>query len=115
MNKFDMYVTFIFLIKIGFIITAVSHIYLKSKGEEKSELDNKILYWKDRFEFIFTAAMSILLIYLFNPVTSKSIVIDSETKTLLYLFGFILLITSKWHIFFTESRIFERIQQTIRD
>ncbi len=113
MNKYDMYVTFILIIKIGFIFTAVSHIYLKSKGEENSELDNKILYWKDRLEFIFTAAMSILLIYLFNPITSKNIVIDSETKTLLYLFGFILLIKSKWYIFFTESRTFERIQKSL--
>ncbi len=108
-----MYVAFIFLIKICFIVTAISHIYLKTKGEEKSELDNKILYWKERFEFIFIAAMSILIIYLFNPRTDNNIVIDRETKTLLYLFGFILLITAKWGIFFKESPIFSRIQKML--
>ena len=81
-----MYVTFIFLIKGGFILMAVSHIYLKTKGQEKSDLDKKVLYWKDRFEFIFIAAMSILLIYLFYPRSDKNIVLDRETKILLYLF-----------------------------
>ncbi len=108
-----MYVTFIFLIKIGFILMAISHIYLKTKGKEKSDLDKKVLYWKERFEFIFIAAMSILLIYLFNPRSSKNIVIDRETKILLYLFGFILLLTAKWDIFFKESNIFMRIQKSL--
>jgi hypothetical protein len=113
MNKYDMYVTFIFLIKIGFILMAISHIYLKSKGEEKSDLDKKVLYWKERFEFIFIAAMSILLIYLFNPRKDKNMLIDKETKVLLFLFGFILLITAKWGIFFKESHLFVRIQKSI--
>ncbi len=92
---------------------AVSHIYLKTKGEEKSDLDKKVLYWKERFEFIFIAAMSILLIYLFNPRSNKNIVLDKETKILLFLFGFILLITAKWDIFIKESPIFARIQKSI--
>ena len=92
---------------------AVSHIYLKSKGEEKSDLDKKVLYWKERFEFIFIALMSILLIYLFNPRSNKNITIDRETKILLYLFGFILLLTAKWDIFFKESHFFSRIQKSV--
>lgn len=94
-----MYITFIFLIKIGFIIMTITHIYLKAKGKEKSDLDKNILYWKERFEFIFIAMMSILLIYLFNPRVDRSVLIDKETKILLYLFGFILLITAKWNLF----------------
>jgi hypothetical protein len=110
MNKYDMYITFIFLIKIGFIIMAILHIYLQSRGEKKSDLDKKILYWKDRFEFIFIALMSILLIYLFNPRTDKSILIDKETKILLYLFGFILLLTAKWDLFLQESYLVKKLQ-----
>lgn len=113
MNKFDIYVTFIFLIKVGFIIMAVAHIYLKVKGKDKSELDKKILYWKERFEFVFIALMSILLIYMFNPRLDRSILIDKETKLLLYLFGFVLLITAKWDIFFKESVIFRKLQKAL--
>jgi hypothetical protein len=105
MNKYDIYVTFIFLIKIGLLLMAVSHIYLKTKGEEKSDLDREVLFWKERFEFIFIATMAVLLLYLFNPRSDKNIVLDTETKTLLYLFGFVLLITSKWDIFLKESPI----------
>ncbi len=108
-----MYITFIFLIKVGFILMALTHIYLKAKGEEKSSLDKKILYWKERFEFIFITFMSILLIYLFNPRVDKSILIDKETKILLYLFGFILLITAKWGVFLKESPLMKRIQKSV--
>lgn len=92
---------------------AVTHVYLKAKGEEKSDLDKKILYWKERFEFIFIALMSILLIYVFNPRTDRTILVDKETKILLYLFGFILLITAKWDLFITESPLFKKIQGSV--
>lgn len=113
MNKYDIYITFIFLIKIGFIIMAITHVYLQVKGDKKSDLDKKILFWKERFEFIFIALMSILLIYIFNPRADRINLIDKETKILLYLFGFILLITAKWDIFIKESPFFKKIQNTI--
>lgn len=114
MNKFDMYVTSIFLIKIGFVLMAIAHIYLKAKGKEKSDLDKKILFWKERFELIFIALMSILLIYVFNPRYDNINLIDKETKILLYLFGFILLITSDWEVFFKESPFFTMLQGVVR-
>lgn len=107
MNNFDTYITFIFLIKIGFIIMTLTHLYLKLKEKEHTYLDKKILYWKDRFEFIFTTLMAVLLIYLFNPRHDKSILIDNETKILLYLFGFVLLITSDWNTFIKETSWFK--------
>jgi hypothetical protein len=114
MNKYDMYVTAIFLIKIGFISMAIVHIYLKVKGKEKTDLDKKILFWKERFEFIFIALMSFLLIYVFNPRYDNIKLIDEETKILLYLFGFILLLTAKWEIFFKESPLLSIFQHVVR-
>ena len=113
MNKFDIYITFIFLIKIGFIIMALTHLYLKLKHRENSDLDKKILYWKERFELIFILLMSLLLIYLFNPRYDKSTLIDRETKILLYLFGFILLITAKWSVLIKESHLILIMQNII--
>jgi uncharacterized membrane protein len=113
MNRFDINIYLIFAIKIGFILTAVTHIYLKAKGEEKSDLDKKILYWKERFEFIFIIAMAILLIYLFNPRRGEMIMIDGETKILLYLFGVVLLITAKWADFFREAEWFQYLQKSV--
>ena len=113
MDKYNLYVTFIILIKIGFIILAISHLYMKLKHQEHSETDKKIMFWKERFEFIFIALMAALLIYLFNPRFNNSSSIDYETKILLYLFGFILLITAKWGDFIKESGIFKKIQEVV--
>ena len=53
MEKFNMYITFIIFIKVGFVILAISHLYLKLKHKEHSETDKKIVFWKERLEFIF--------------------------------------------------------------
>jgi len=104
---------FIFIIKIGFILMAILHIYLKAKGKAQSDLDKKILYWKERFEFIFIATMALLLIYLFNPRKNRIAMIDYETSLLLYLFGFVLIITAKWDLFFKESPIMKKFQKSV--
>jgi hypothetical protein len=106
-----MYITFIIFIKVGFVLLAVSHLYLKLKDKEQSETDKKIVYWKDRLEFVFIALMAALLIYLFNPRTDRSVLVDYETKVLLYLFGFILLITAKWDTFIKETPYFKIVQE----
>jgi L-asparagine transporter-like permease len=111
MKFFNIYIALIFIVKIFFIILAISHLYYKRKGQENSKTDKKVVYWKDRFEFIFIALMALLLIYLFNPRTDRSVIIDKETKILLYLFGFILILTAKWEVFFKESKWFSTIQK----
>jgi len=108
-----MYIYLIFAIKLGFILMAVTHIFLKVKGKADSDLDKNIVYWKERFEFVFVLLMAILLIYLFNPRKERMVMIDGETKILFYLFGFVLLITAKWGDFFHESKWFKYIQGSI--
>lgn len=113
MNKYDMYIYLVFAVKICFVLMAVTHIILKAKGKEKSDLDKKVLYWKERFEFVFVLLMSGLLIYLFNPRKERMVMIDGETKILLYLFGFVLLITAKWGAFFEEAKWFKNFKNII--
>lgn len=100
MKYYTAYTMFIILIKVGFMIMALAHIYMMLKGKQNSPIDHKIVYWKERFEFIFTALMAILLVYLFRPSQRASaLVLDKETYFLLYLFGFVLLITADWRHF----------------
>ena len=110
MHKIDIYINFIIFIKICFIISVITHIYLKNTKKEGSELDVKALYWREKLEFIFKALMAGLIIYLFNPKYNRENLIDYETKILLYLFGFILLITAEWSAFFKESAWFKKLQ-----
>jgi len=113
MDKLTMYITFIIFIKVCFVILAVSHLYLKIKHKGGSKTDKTIVFWKERLEFVFVILMAGLLIYLFNPRNDRSILITHETKILLYLFGFILLITADWKVFFHESPTFKKLQKIV--
>jgi len=78
--------------------------------KKNSKLIEKFTYWKHRVEFIFTVLMSILLIILFNPFKNGLKLIDEETKILLFLYGFIVLINSQRNLFFKESTFFKILQ-----
>ena len=114
MNIFDMYIILIFIVKITFIILAVYRLYIKAKNPKDKKLE-KIEFWKKRVEFIFITLMSILLIYLFYPGANRINMIDSETKLLLYLFGFVLLLTENWSSFIHETTWFKQIQSVLRN
>jgi hypothetical protein len=113
MNKYNLYIYLIFAVKVCFILMALSHTYMRVTGKIDSDLDKKFIYWKERFEFIFVLLMAILLIYLFNPRNDKSVTIDGETKLLLYLFGFVILITADWSVFFSEAKWFKYLQGSV--
>ena len=113
MDFLDKYVLFIFMVKIIFVILALTNVYLKIKKSKDKKLIAVIDYWKQRVEFVFIALMSMLLIYIFNPRTNRILLINKESKLLFYLFGFILLITAKWEVFITDSFLLKRIQMII--
>ena len=106
----DIFVLFIIFIKIVFILTSIGHVILThmtrngsdSDDKKKQDKDIKLMYWKERTEFIFIASMAILLIYYFNPRNMKPL--TKETSLLFYLFGWVLLITAKWGIFIKDAK-----------
>ena len=113
MDYYAIYISTAFLLKIVFVILAVTHLYLKFKNKAGSDLDKEILFWKERAEFVFIVLMAILLIYLFNPRKNRMFMINNETKLLLYLFGIVLIITAKWETFFKTSDVFKKIQTVV--
>ena len=113
MSYLHSYIYLIIAFKLGFVLMAITNIYLKSNKKEDSDLGKNIEYWKERFEFIFVILMSILMIYLFNPRYNNQVFIDKEMKILLYLFGFILIITAKWSAFFEEAKWFKQLQNVV--
>ena len=74
---------------------AITHLFFKFSN---NQLDSTIVLWKDQIEFMFIVLMSGLLIYSFNP--RSKIVVTSEMRLLLFLFGIVLLITAEWRKFF---------------
>jgi hypothetical protein len=114
MNYLSIYIILIFAVKIAFMTLAIYRLYIKSKNPQDKKLLTKIEYWKARSEFTFITLMSILLIYLFNPRANNTNMINSETKLLLYLFGFVLLLTENWSTFIHEALWFKDFQQILR-
>jgi uncharacterized BrkB/YihY/UPF0761 family membrane protein len=114
MDGFVKYVTLVFFFKIIFAILAISHLYLKIKGKADSKTDKKIVYWEERVEFVFIILMSLMLIYLFYPRSTKPIIIDYETKLLLFVFGIITIIGAKWDVFIKESPFFKKLQKVVK-
>lgn len=105
----DYFLFFIILIKVIFVGSAIGHLIFSHFYNEKTQLlDHKLLYWKERTEFVFIISMSILLIYQFHPLLSKK-PIDKETSLLFFLFGWVLFFTANWSIFIKESHWYERI------
>lgn len=99
----DFFIVFIILVKIVFIFSALGHKLLSHSTSNKSQtIDSKLVYWKDRTEFIFTIAMSVLLIYYFNPRLSKKR-INEEAELLFFLFGCILIFTANWDVFIHDA------------
>jgi hypothetical protein len=112
-TNIDFFVFFIIFIKIVFVITAVSHFILSHTQNASLEknLDPRMIYWKERTEFIFIASMSVLLIYYFRPGHEQTV--NKETSFLFFLFGCILLFTAKWSLFFTEAPWYKLAAQTL--
>jgi hypothetical protein len=105
----DYFLFFIILIKVIFVGSAIGHLIFSHFYNEKTQLlDHKLLYWKERTEFVFIISMSILLIYQFHPLLSKK-PIDKETSLLFFLFGWVLFFTANWSIFIKEAHWYERI------
>ena len=74
----------------------------------------RVEYLRSSCEFIVTALMAVLLIYIFNPLYPKLYLIDRETKVLLFAFGFILLLTAKWSDVFSTNKFFVLFQEFLR-
>jgi hypothetical protein len=96
----DLLVFFIIFIKIVFILSAIGHLILSQLAVGQA-LNSKLVYWKERTEFVFIISMAILLIYSFRINHEQPI--TKETSLLFYLFGWILLITANWSIFIKEA------------
>jgi|APGre2960657423_1045063.scaffolds.fasta_scaffold212622_2 hypothetical protein len=111
MTIFHIYVYFLVLLKTLFILGAIYLAYLKNTSGDKETIE-KIEYWKQRCEFVFVIGVAVILIITFTPWRSK-VFIDYETRLLLFMLGWILLITAKWTDFFHQAKWFGEFQKII--
>ena len=114
MQKIDYIITFLLIVKVLFVVCALARVYLEhKKGENNEELIGKVEYWKDRFEFVFIAGMSLLLLYFFFPRNNKPLVTTFETRFLFFVYGILVFINLDWKLFFSESKTFKFVQSVL--
>jgi hypothetical protein len=116
-STIDLFILFIIFIKLVFVFSAIGHVLLTHLpksifGKDVDVKDAKLVYWKERTEFIFIVSMAILLIYYFRPHYLKPI--TNESALLFFLFGWILLITSDWNLFFKEAPWYATISNALQ-
>ena len=109
MDFYNGYILFTFGIKVLYFICAIL-IILLSKNEYYKNIIDIIKYCQHRLEFIFATLLSFLLIFLFFPLRTTPIILDRETKVLLFAYGIIVLLNAEWEIFFKESPILKILQ-----
>lgn len=110
---FDIFVLLIIVIKFIFIILVLSESYLKYVKPEEQRIIEKFTYWKERVKLVFVILMSVLLVYLFNPMENNVVLIKREAKILLFVFGLTLLIIVDWDIIFKESAFLRIVQGSV--
>jgi hypothetical protein len=110
---FDIFVLLIIIIKFIFIVLVLSESYFKYIKPEEQRIIEKFTYWKERVKLIFIILMSLLLVYLFNPMENNVVLIKREAKILLFVFGFTLLIIVDWDIIFKESAFLRIVQGSV--
>ena len=104
-------------IKALFLFSVLSNIFLtKIIKNDKLILafSNKLQMIKHQTEFAFIFLTSILMIAIFNPRENNMKYINNHVKLLFFLFGWILIITAKWDLFFHESVIIRQISSSLR-
>ncbi len=109
----DSFLTFVILIKIAFLLTAISNEFAKRSKNDKirNNLQPKLEYWKQRLEFIFLVSMAVLLILYFRP--GSELQVYGKSRTLFFLFGIVLLFTANWAIFIKESALFKLLSNIL--
>lgn len=116
--QYEIFIYFLISIKTIFILTTVviKFYEYKYKGSNKKEhqvLIEDLKQFRDRIEFVFKICMSCILIWIFYPWHTKPLLVDNDTKMLLYLYGFFSIITSPWNIFFNDNQWFDDLMKFI--
>jgi len=108
-TSLDFFLLFIILVKIVFFVSAVGHLILShSVSDRAKNVDPKLVELKGYTEFIFMIAMAILMLYHFNPYI-KRVSVDEESRMLFFLFGWILILTANWSMFFSVSPLYKSL------
>ena len=118
LDKFS--VPFIYVIigiKALFLFSTLSNLFLTKIVKDNKLIEkysHKLNKIKEQTEFVFIFLTSILMIAIFYPRQNNMKYINEHVKLLFYLFGWILIITANWSLFFHESVALQKITGSLK-
>ena len=92
----DIYLNLALVTKLIFIYFALSYNYSDRKNQS-------YLYYKNLFHNLFLLEISLLMLYLFNPLYKKNTLISRHIKIYLFLYAFLILIGIDWKSLLQKS------------
>lgn len=102
-TPYFLFLCLIVVVKVSFFAVAIFYHAIKRKDPADVQKQNTLETLKEQLEFVYIILMSILLLINFNPWTPVSI--DTETRVLFFIYGIIILLTSKYSTFAQQSFI----------
>lgn len=110
MDLLNIYVIIIFIVKLIFLYFLIAASVLKTRLKKDNTSKTmkeyeKNVYFKERVELFFKLLMSILLIYVFYPRRKIPIILTTEIRVLLFVFGFVLILSANWQDILEKSFI----------
>ena len=111
------FIYFIIGIKTLFLFSTLSNLFLTKIIKNDSlikKYSDKLNKIKEQTEFAFIFLTSILMIAIFYPRQNNIKYINEHVKLLFYLFGWILIITANWKLFFHESIVLQKITGSLK-
>jgi hypothetical protein len=123
-RNYDNFIIFIIFVKVIFVIFDIISKYYGYKVKNKSSYTPAeikkytqnyqwALFWKERIELIFIILMALVCIIVFYPFYSDTVYIDKETRILLFIYGFIILLTANWGVIQEPPPWFTDIQNAL--
>ena len=99
-DVFHWYLYIIIIVKFFFLYFALRQIYFRimtlkyPKEKSYAEKLEIVKNYKLECDFIFTNLMAILLIFVFNPWKHRTYYLNVHAKSLIYIFGILILFTT---------------------
>ena len=94
MRIYDSFIYFVIFLKIVYSICYFTHLYfdLFDKQNKNGAIDQYAVYIRDFSEIIFISCMSLLMLFLFNPLylVDHSLYMNTHTRYLFFAFAIIL-------------------------
>ena len=84
-----------------FLSVVIYYKYIQHYEPNDTKKESTVSVIKEQIEFVYIVLMSVLLMINFNPWTTVSI--DMETRVLLFIYGIVILLTSKYSTFINQS------------